>query len=89
MRTWPARFRHVGDVRGLGLMLGVEFVRDQGGKERYPELRNRLVDALFHKGLLVLGAGQNSIRLSPPLVLTEAQADFALDAIEETLGELH
>jgi 4-aminobutyrate aminotransferase len=89
MRTWPGRFRHVGDVRGLGLMLGVEFVRDQAGKERYPELRNRLVDALFHKGLLVLGAGQNSIRLSPPLVLTEAQADFALDAIEETLGELH
>ena len=89
MRTWPGRFRHVGDVRGLGLMLGIEFVRDQGGKERYPELRNRLVDALFHKGLLVLGAGQNSIRLSPPLVLTEAQADFALDAIEETLGELH
>jgi 4-aminobutyrate aminotransferase len=86
MEQWPRRFPHVGDVRGLGLMLGIELVKDQTSKERAPELRDRVVDLAFHRGLLVLGAGPNSIRLSPPLVLTRDQADFALDVLEECLA---
>jgi 4-aminobutyrate aminotransferase len=88
MQAWPARFRIVGDVRGMGLMLGFEIVRDQQTKERAPELRDAIVDAAYQRGLLVLGAGQNTVRLSPPLVLSKDQADFALSAIEEIIGGL-
>jgi 4-aminobutyrate aminotransferase len=86
--TWPSRFPIVGDVRGLGLMLGIEIVRDQATKEKAPELRDRIVDLGFHKGILILGAGQNSIRLAPPLVITADQADFALDTLEECIREV-
>jgi 4-aminobutyrate aminotransferase len=85
MRSWPARFRHVGDVRGLGLMIGVEFVKDQETKERAPELRNELEKKVFERGLLILGAGANSIRLCPPLVINRDQADFAISTLEECL----
>jgi 4-aminobutyrate aminotransferase len=88
MASWPARFPIVGDVRGLGLMLGIEIVRDQVTKEKAPELRDRIVELGFEKGILVLGAGQNSVRLAPPLVLTADQADFALDTLEECIGEV-
>jgi 4-aminobutyrate aminotransferase len=88
MRSWPERFRFVGDVRGRGLMIGVELVRDQQTKERAPELRDRLESMAFEHGLLILGAGPNSIRLCPPLVITRDQADFAMDTLEECLRSL-
>ncbi|HTP88479.1 MAG TPA: acetyl ornithine aminotransferase family protein [Bryobacteraceae bacterium] len=86
MREWPARFRHIGEVRGLGLMLGIEFVHDQTSKERAPELRDRVTDLAFQRGLLVLGAGPNSIRLSPPLVVNADQCRFALDTLESCIA---
>ena len=79
---WTKKFKIVGDVRGKGLMIGVEIVRDQRTKERAADLRNAIVDAAFHKGLLLLGAGENTIRLSPPLLIDEGQADFALSTLE-------
>jgi 4-aminobutyrate aminotransferase len=85
IRHWPRRFPHVGDVRGLGLMIGIEIVQDQMSKDRAPELRNQLVAKAFERGLLVLGAGRNSIRLCPPLIITRDQADFAVDTLEECL----
>ena len=85
MRHWPHRFRHVGDVRGLGLMIGFEMVRDQHTKDRAPELRDRIQELAFERGLLVLGAGRNTIRLCPPLVITRDQAEFAMDTLEECL----
>lgn len=85
LREWPQRYRMVGEVRGLGLMLGIEFVKDRATKERAPELRDRLVQAAFERGVLLLGAGPSAIRLSPPLVITREQADFALDVIEDCL----
>lgn len=85
IRDWPARFPCVGQVRGLGLMIGIELVRDQSSRERAPELRDRLVRMAFERGLLVLGAGPSAVRLSPPLVITRAQADFAVDTLEECL----
>src|SRR5215467_12198750 len=84
---WTKKFRIVGDVRGKGLMIGVEFVRDQRTKERGGDLRNAVVNSAFHKGLLVLGAGENSLRLSPPLLIDEEQADFALRTLEEAISE--
>jgi 4-aminobutyrate aminotransferase len=85
---FPKRFPNVGDVRGLGLMVGIELVRDQATRERAPELRDRVVQMCFERGLLVLGAGPNTIRLCPPLMISKDQADFAADTIEESLRQL-
>jgi 4-aminobutyrate aminotransferase len=68
-------------------MIGVEIVRDQRTKEEAPNLRNLIVDLAFHKGLLVLGAGANTVRLSPPLLIDEEQADFALQTLETCIRE--
>ena len=86
LSEFPLRFRTVGDVRGLGLMIGIELVKDQSTKERAPELRDRVVQLCFERGLLVLGAGANTIRLSPPLVLTREQADWAVDTIGQCIA---
>ncbi|HSB12957.1 MAG TPA: acetyl ornithine aminotransferase family protein, partial [Bryobacteraceae bacterium] len=81
LHDWPRRFPWVGDVRGLGLMIGIEFVRDQATRERAPEFRDRVVRMAFERGLLVLGAGQNTVRLSPPLTISRDQAAFAADTL--------
>jgi 4-aminobutyrate aminotransferase len=88
LRKWPAHFPCVGDVRGLGLMIGIEIVRDQKTREKAPDLRDRLIDLAFHRGLLVLGAGETAVRLSPPLVITREQADFAVDTLADCLEKL-
>ena len=67
----------IGDVRGRGLMIGVELVRDRKTKERATDERDASSRRCSRRGLLVLGAGKNAIRFSPPLVLTKAQADTA------------
>jgi 4-aminobutyrate aminotransferase len=76
----------IGDVRGKGLMIGVELVRDRVTKERATDERNRLVDECFRRGLLVLGAGRNAIRFSPPLLLSKAQAATAVEIFDQALG---
>ena len=78
----------IGDVRGYGMMIGVELVRNRQTKERASTERDALVVALFRRGLLVLAAGPNVIRLSPPLVLTREQADTAVTILDECLSEL-
>jgi 4-aminobutyrate aminotransferase len=86
LRELPRRSPIVGDVRGLGLMIGIEIVRDQETKERAPDLRDKIVNPCFERGLLVLGAGPNSIRLSPPLIVTKDQADFAAETIQQVIA---
>jgi 4-aminobutyrate aminotransferase len=81
---WTQKYKNVGNVRGRGLMIGIELVKDQKTKEKAPELRNRIIDAAYHKGLLILGSGENTVRFCPPLVIDEEQAEFAV----KTLGEL-
>jgi 4-aminobutyrate aminotransferase len=88
MREWPRRFKYVGDVRGLGLMIGIEIVYDQRTKERAPALRDKLEMMAFEHGLLTLGCGPNSLRLCPPLVITREQADCAVDTLEQCLQAL-
>ncbi len=85
LRAWPERFPIVGDVRGLGLMLGIELVRDQETKQKAPQLRDAVVQMAFERGLLILGAGDNTLRLCPPLTINRDQCDFALDTLEECL----
>ena len=84
---WPKKHKIVGEIRGKGLMIGIEFVRDQKTKEKAPELRNRILNSAFLKGLLVLGAGENSLRLAPPLVIDEEQAEFALRTLSACIAE--
>jgi 4-aminobutyrate aminotransferase len=78
----------IGDVRGRGLMVGVELVRDRATKERAPAERDAVVTEAFNRGLLLLGAGKNSIRFSPPLVLTPDEADTAVRIFDAALGEV-
>jgi 4-aminobutyrate aminotransferase len=78
----------IGDVRGRGLMIGVELVRDRQTRERASTERDRVVLECFTRGLLVLGAGRNAVRLSPPLVLTTDQADTAVRILDEALSAL-
>jgi 4-aminobutyrate aminotransferase len=86
--NWRERHKIVGDIRGKGLMIGIEFVLDQKTKEKAPELRNRIVQMAFEKGLLILGAGENSIRLAPPLVIDEEQADCAIRILDACISEV-
>ncbi len=85
LRALADRHPLIGDVRGRGLMIGVELVRDRTTKERATTERDAVVTAAFARGLLVLGAGKNAIRFSPPLVLTSEQADTAVRIFDEAL----
>ncbi len=78
----------IGDVRGRGLMIGIELVRDPVTKERAIEERNAVVQAMFRRGVLILGAGRNALRLAPPLVFSKAQADAVLRIFDEALTEV-
>ena len=85
---WPAKHKIVGDVRGRGLMLGVEIVKSQKTKEPAHDLREAIVDLAFTKGVLFLGAGDNTIRIAPPLLIDEEQADFAIRTLEACISEI-
>jgi 4-aminobutyrate aminotransferase len=85
LHGWPAKHANVGDVRGRGLMIGIELVKDQKTREAAPLLRDRVVELAFEKGLLILGCGENSIRLAPPLIVRQEEADIAMDILEECL----
>jgi 4-aminobutyrate aminotransferase len=85
MVDWPAKYRIVGDVRGRGLMIGVEIVKDQKTKEYGAELRDRIVQRAFEHGILFLGCGPSTVRISPPLVVTKDEADAAIDILEESI----
>jgi 4-aminobutyrate aminotransferase len=87
MRRLQERYPVIGDVRGRGLMIGVEFVKDRTTREPHPELVERLTDRAFRKGLLLLGAGKSVIRLAPPLVLDEYDVDTGIGILEECLDE--
>lgn len=78
----------VGDVRGLGLMVAVELVRNRASLDPWPELRDSVVVDCFHRGLVVQGAGLSAIRLSPPLIIDDEQADFAVETLDEAIREL-
>jgi 4-aminobutyrate aminotransferase len=76
----------IGDVRGMGLMIGVEFVEDKTSLKPAAELRDRVESACFDRGLIILGCGANSIRWSPPLVLTKENVDVALEIFDEAIA---
>lgn len=86
LKGWPEKHPSIGDVRGRGLMIGLEVVKDQKTRETAPELRDRIVELAFERGLLILGCGANSIRLAPPLILKEQEVDVGLGLLEEAVS---
>jgi 4-aminobutyrate aminotransferase len=77
----------IGDVRGLGMMLGVEFVTDKTSLKPDSELRDRIEMECYKRGLIILGCGNNSIRWSPPLILTKENVDVALQIFDEVISD--
>ena len=78
----------IGDVRGKGLMIGVELVKDRETKKKAIEEKNKVIQGCFEKGLLILGWGENVVPLSPPLLITQTEADTALTILEEVLKKV-
>ena len=88
LRGLQKRYPLIGDVRGRGVMIGVELVRDPVTKEKAIEERGKVIQACFERGLLILGCGENVIRLIPPLIITREEADTALTILEEVLHKI-
>ncbi len=86
MADWPRKHKIVGDVRGRGLMIGVEIVKDQTTREHGNSDRDRIVQQAFERGILFLGCGPSTIRIAPPLIVTRDEADVAMDALEESIA---
>jgi 4-aminobutyrate aminotransferase len=88
MADWPSKHKLVGDVRGRGLMVGVELVKDKKTKEHASEERDRVVELAFDRGVLFLGCGPSTVRISPGLVVTQDEAEVAVDVLEESISIL-
>ncbi len=86
MADWPKKHKIVGDVRGRGLMIGVDIVKDQKTREYGNAERDRIVESAFERGVLFLGCGPSSVRIAPPLVVTKDEADVAIDTLEESIA---
>ncbi len=86
LNQMAARHPSIGDVRGKGLMIGVEFVQDKANKTPDARIRNRIVELAFEHGLLLMGCGANSMRLIPPLVIERDQVDEGLDIFDYVIG---
>jgi len=88
LNGWKKTHALVGDVRGRGLMIGVELVKDKATREPMTELRNRVEKVAFENGLIILGCGETSIRLCPPLIVSEDEAMVGLDILEGALTQV-
>jgi 4-aminobutyrate aminotransferase len=87
LADWPRKHPIVGDTRGRGLMIGIELVKNQETREPNPEARRKVIQGAFEQGLLILGCGESTVRLMPPLIVEREQADFALDVLEGCIAE--
>ncbi len=85
MSGWPSKHKIVGDVRGRGLMIGVDIVKDQATREYGNAERDRIVEFAFERGVLFLGCGPSTVRIAPPLVVSKDEADVAMDVLEDSI----
>ena len=85
LNGWKKTHPLVGDVRGRGLMIGVELVKDKATREPASAVRNRVETLAFERGLMVLGCGETTLRICPPLIVSEQEATVALDILEEAI----
>ncbi len=85
LKELSREFPQIGDVRGLGLMIGMELVKDRETRAPAPKERDEIIEEAFQRGLLLLGCGESSIRFSPPLIVSRKEADIAVGIIRECL----
>jgi 4-aminobutyrate aminotransferase len=88
LRELQKKHESMGDVRGKGLMIGVELVKDRESKEPARIWRTAIIQAAFQRGLLLLGCGENSIRFSPSLSVTQAEIDECLSIFDDAIQEV-
>jgi 4-aminobutyrate aminotransferase len=88
LRELATRHPLIGDVRGLGLMIGVDLVKDRATKEVAPVERDAVLQHCFSKGLVLLGCGESAIRLCPALVVTREEAETAIEILDSALTEI-
>ncbi len=88
LKAFTSTSRLVGEVRGVGLMIGMELVRNRTSREPATRERDMVVEQAFRRGLLLLGCGASSIRFSPPLVVTREEADEAVRIVGDCLSEV-
>ncbi len=88
LKGWESTHPLVGEVRGRGLMIGIELVKNKHTREPATALRNRVETLAFERGLMILGCGETSLRLCPPLILKEEEATVALDILEDALTQV-
>jgi len=88
LKGMQSRHPLIADVRGKGLMIGIELVEEGAGNTPDPVAAERLVQTCFRKGLLLLRCGESAVRLCPPLVITRLEAETALEIIDESLVEM-
>jgi 4-aminobutyrate aminotransferase len=86
LRELMKKHDQIGDVRGLGLMVGVEFVESRETMKAAPELRDKIEMECFNRGLIILGCGANTIRWSPPLILTKENVDVAVEIFDAAIA---
>ncbi len=88
LRALQQEFECLGEVRGRGLMVGVELVKDRETKERAGDWRDQVVQAAFHKGLLLLGCGLNTIRFCPALTVSADEIEVSLELFRDALQQI-
>lgn len=82
------RHPNIGHVRGKGLMIGIEFVKDRTTKEPHPEMRRHIINRCFERGLLTLGCGRSTVRFMPPLMIGKDLVDEGLEIFESVVTEV-
>jgi 4-aminobutyrate aminotransferase len=82
LKELQIRHPSIGEVRGIGFMIGIEFVKDRQSKKSDPDIRDRVVDLAYEYGLLTLGCGKSVIRVSPPLCTTKEQINEGLEILD-------
>jgi len=85
LRELQKKYEVIGDVRGIGLMLAIDFVKDPVKRDYNYELRNKVIQEAFKRGLVCLAAGKSAIRFAPPLTLKEEHVDIAIEILDESI----
>jgi 4-aminobutyrate aminotransferase len=88
LADWPHKHPTVGQVRGRGLMIGIELVKSQKTRESNPEASQKVIESAFQQGLLVLGCGESTVRLMPPLIIEREHVDVGLEILDRCLSEV-
>jgi 4-aminobutyrate aminotransferase len=89
LKKMMKRYAIMGDVRGKGLMIGIEFVRNRKTKEPAPEMTDQIARECFKNGLMLLTCGKNTIRFIPPLIISQQTADQALEIFEKAVKKIN